>query len=174
MLAAIVLAAALPLGVWPADAGPAASVVDEVEFYLVEPEDDYSILATQQLAPPLATAEPASLKSLAALAERLGADGVVLLAELAEKDIPKSPDEPLPAGKRLVTAVFVVFDSDSGGDQGPTLAGRTRHRAVKASPQHHLSASRLQRHGAPRRDAMCLHGLLVLGRWTSATSAVAR
>ena len=36
MLATLVLAAALPLGLWPVDAGAAATVIDDVEFYLVE------------------------------------------------------------------------------------------------------------------------------------------
>ncbi len=136
MLTAIVLAAALPLGVWPTDTGAAALVVDEVEFYLVEPEDDYLVLATQQLAPPLAKAEPASLKRLAALAQRLGADGVLLLAELAEKDIPGNPDEPLPRGKRLVTAVFVAFDAAADQERGPALAGRPFSRAARAARAH--------------------------------------
>ncbi len=125
MLAAILLAATLPLGAWPTDAGPAATVVDDIEFYVVEPEDDYFILAVQPLASPLAKAEPASLQRLTALAHRLGADGVVLLAELAEKDIPNDPEEPLPQGARFVAAVFVTFDATPDAEPGPIL---TRHR----------------------------------------------
>jgi hypothetical protein len=33
VLAALLLATALPLGLWPETSGPAAALVDEVEFY---------------------------------------------------------------------------------------------------------------------------------------------
>jgi hypothetical protein len=152
MLAAILLAATLPLGVWPPDAGPTATVVDDVEFYLVEPEDEYFILATQQLAPPLAKAEPASLKRLTALARRLGADAVVLLAELAEKDIPENPDEPLPQGKRFVTAVFVTFDSASDAEPGPTLTRFRPTHLQRATARARVSAGESKGRQARRRE----------------------
>jgi hypothetical protein len=122
MLAAVLLAASLPLGVWPSDAGPAARVVDDVEFYLVEPEDDYVIVAVQALAAPLTKAEPATLRHLTVLAHRLGADGVLLLAGLAEKEIPEDNDEPLPQGKTFVAAVFIAFDVDVGEEGGTRQA----------------------------------------------------
>jgi len=131
MLAAILLAATLPLGVWPPDVGPAASVVDDVELYVVEPEDDYFIVAVEPLSPPLSKAEPAALKRLASLAQRLGADGVVPLAELAEKDIPDDPDESLPQGRRFTAAVFVSFDTGADQEQGPTLTRLHAHRGAR-------------------------------------------
>ncbi len=84
MLAAALLAvaASLPLGVWPADIGAAATTVRGIEFYLVEPEDDYSIIAVQPLETPLRKAEPAALDRLATLADKLGADAVLLLGEM--------------------------------------------------------------------------------------------
>ena len=135
MLATLLLAAAVPLGVWPVDAGAAATVVGEVEFYLVEPEDDYYILAVQPLAVPLARPEPAALERLAALARRLGADGVLLLAELAEADIPRDLDEPLPPGDRFVAAVFVAFD----GVPGPPESTLTRAAPVRGAGHRALA-----------------------------------
>jgi hypothetical protein len=131
MLAAVLLAATLPLGVWPADSGPAATVVDDVELYLVEPEDDYYVIAVEQLAAPLVKADEKSLKRLTSLAHRLGADGVMLLSGLDERNIPKDLDEPLPQGARYVMAVFVVFDASSDEEQPPAL---TRLRLARS---HH-------------------------------------
>jgi hypothetical protein len=121
MLATLLLAAAIPLGVWPVDAGAAATVIDDVEFYLVEPDEDYYILAVQPLAAPLATPEPAAVARLAKLAVRLGADAVLLLAGIEEAAIPEDLDEPLPTGERLVTAVFITFDVAAESPSGPTL-----------------------------------------------------
>ena len=130
-------AAVLPLGVWPPSTGEAAVVIDKVEFYLAEPEDDFVIIAVAPLVPALEKAEPAALKRLARLATRLGADAVVLLGELAEESIPSDPQAPLPAGKQLSVAVFIAFDAASGWDEegpvpgaasarrSPALAGRS-------------------------------------------------
>ena len=63
MLASLVLAAALPLALWPADAGAAVTVVDEVEFYLVEPDADYYILAVPPLPAPSSTRPPSPMTS---------------------------------------------------------------------------------------------------------------
>jgi len=136
MLAAILLAASLPLGVWPAETGAATTVVDDIEYYVVEPEDDYSILAMQPLAPPLVKAEPAALKHLTALARRLGADGVLLLAELPEDKIPADPNEALPQGKRLVAAVFVSFEASPDEEQGPRLTHARARRPGRSPLQH--------------------------------------
>ena len=111
VLAALVLAAAAaatpPLGVWPSTSGPAASTVDDVEFYMTEPDADYWILAIQPLPKPLASADAAELKRLAALARKLGADAVVLLGELPADKIPEDMDKALPATGRIgTTAVF--------------------------------------------------------------------
>jgi hypothetical protein len=135
VLAALVLAAAAaatpPLGVWPSTSGPAASTVDDVEFYVTEPDADYWILAAQPLPKPLANADDAELKRLAALANKLGADAVVLLGELPEKDIPKEMDEALPATGRIGMAVFVTFDCgcDEDGGEG------SRHARVPPARQ---------------------------------------
>jgi hypothetical protein len=158
MLAAVLLAAALPLGVWPSTAGPAANVIDDVEFYLVEPEDDYVIVAIQPLAAPLTKADPAALKRLTGLAHRLGADGVLLLGGLAEKDIPEDQDEPLPQGKSLVTAVFVSFDTGPDEEEEPSLATRgagrlTRTGALRVARQRPTAAGSDRR--APCRARAC-------------------
>ncbi len=135
MLAATLLAiaAALPLGVWPGETGAAAATVRGVEFYLLEPEDDYSILAVQQLATPLRRAEPAALDRLAALAEKLGADGVLLLGEMPEKTIPSDPDAPLPTSGRYAVAVFLAFDQIEGWQAKPAVPSVLR-RPSRARP----------------------------------------
>jgi hypothetical protein len=136
MLAAglLAVAASLPLGVWPAATGPAAVTVHDVEFYLVDPEDDYSILAVQPLVVPLAKAEPSELKRLAALADRLGADGVVLLGEMPERAIPDDPDAPLPTTGRYSVAVFVTFDRGDEREGKPAVPSALRQRKVKPRP----------------------------------------
>ncbi len=135
MLAATLLAAvaALPLGVWPSKTGAAAVTVHEVEFYLVEPEDDYSILAIQPLATPLARAEASAVGRLAALADRLGADAVVLLGEMPETAIPDDPDTPLPTTGRYTMAVFVAFDQAEGWEHKPGVPS-AMHRLTR--PHH--------------------------------------
>jgi hypothetical protein len=134
MLASLLLAAILPLGVWPLDTGAAATVVDEVEFYLVEPDEDYFILAVQPLATPLAKPDPAVVKRLAALAVRLGADAVLLLAELDETAIPEDLDEPLLPGERYVAAVFVTFEVAPDEAPGPTLTRVVGSRCAPRAP----------------------------------------
>jgi hypothetical protein len=129
MVASVLLAAVtLPLGVWPTTTGPAAATVHEVEFYLVDPEDDYSILAVQPIGVPLRKAEPGELKRLAALAARLGADAVLLLGEMPEKAIPDDPDTPLPTTGRYAVAVFLSFDEERGSERKPAVpSARHRH-----------------------------------------------
>jgi len=135
MLAASLLAvaASLPLGVWPSDTGPAAVTVHEIEFYLVDPEDDYSIVAIQPLAKPLARAEPAELQRLAALADKLGADAVILLGEMPERLIPEDPDAPLPTTGRYAVAAFVSFSEDEGSETKPGVPSAWRRHAA---PHH--------------------------------------
>lgn len=133
MIAATLLAvaAALPLGVWPSETGPAATTVHDVEFYLLDPEDGYTILAVQALAVPLQKAEPAELRRLAAVAERLGADGVLLLGEMSERSIPEDFDAPLPTTGRYSVAVFLSFDrgeESEGRPAVPSAAHRPRAR----------------------------------------------
>jgi len=132
MIVAALLAAAVafPLGVWPQDTGQAANVVQDVEFYLVEPQDDYSIVAVQAIATPLKKADPAEVKRLAELAKRLGADAVLLLGELAEKGIPKDPDAPLPTTGRYSVAVFVSFDRAESFEDKPAVPGALRGRGA--------------------------------------------
>ncbi len=147
MIAATLLAvaAALPLGVWPSETGPVATTVHDVEFYLVDPEDDYTILAVQPLVVPLKKAEPAELDRLAALAERLGADGVLLLGEMPERSIPEDFDAPLPTTGRYSVAVFLSFEQgqESEGTQAvPSALHRRsgRGRAHPTPPQARLTA----------------------------------
>ena len=131
----LAVAASLPLGVWPAEAGAAAATVQGVEFYLVEPEDDYSILAIQPLATPLKKAEPSELARLAALAGKLGADAFLLLGEMPEKAIPSDPDAPLPTSGRYAVAVFISFEQVEGWEAKPAVpsAWRRTPRAPGAS-----------------------------------------
>lgn len=159
MIVAALLAAAtaFPLGVWPQDTGQAANVVQDVEFYLVEPQDDYSILAVEAIATPLKKADPAEVKRLAELAKRLGADAVLLLGELAEKAIPSDPDAPLPTTGRYTMAVFLTFDRAEGLEDKPAvpsvLSGR---RAVQRQPgllgarMHHRARLCVTDVGSPR------------------------
>jgi hypothetical protein len=128
MVASVLLAAlTLPLGVWPTTTGPAAATVQGVEFYLVDPEDDYAVLAVQPLAVPLRKAESGELKRVAALADRLGADAVLLLGEMPENAIPDDPDTPLPTTGRYVMAVFLSFDEERGSAGRPAIPS-VRHR----------------------------------------------
>jgi hypothetical protein len=140
------VAAALPLGVWPSETGPAATTVHGVEFYLADPEDDYSIIAVQPLAVPLKKAEPAELRRLAAVAEKLGADGVLLLGEMPERSIPDDYDAPLPTMGRYSVAVFVSFDQVEGWEGKPVVPSMLHHRAVPGrarwAPDVHRAACR--------------------------------
>ncbi len=137
MLAATLLAVAagMPLGVWPEQTGAAAVTVHDVEFYLVEPEDDYSILAVQPLAVPLLKADAREVQRLAAVAIKLGADAVLLLGEMPEKSIPDDVESPLPTTGRYSMAVFLTFD-DAGGDERSPAVPRARH-ARRGGVTHH-------------------------------------
>ena len=134
MLATLILAAATVTGpalaVWPAVTGPARSTVAEVEFFVTEPEDEYWILAVQPLPKPLQKADDAELQRLARLASRLGADAVILLAELAEGAIPEDVRQPLPASGAMSAAAFITFDC--GCEEGDSGA---RHAALPRSPR---------------------------------------
>lgn len=136
MLAATLLAATamMPLGVWPTQTGEAAITVHGVEFYLVEPEDDYSIIAVQPLTTPLRKAEAAEVERLAAIATRLGADAVLLLGEMSEKAIPKDPQDPLPSTGRFSVAVFLSFDEAEGWEAKPAVPSGEHRRIHQASP----------------------------------------
>jgi hypothetical protein len=126
------VAASLPLGVWPSDIGPAATTVQDIEFYLADPEDDYTIVAVQPLSVPLRKAEPAELRRLAAVAVKLGADGVMLLGELPAGSIPEDFDAPLPTTGRYSVAVFVSFgpgEDEEGKPAVPSTAHRVRSRS---------------------------------------------
>ncbi len=125
----LAVAASLPLGVWPAETGGAATTVHGVEFYLVEPDDDYSIVAVQPLPTPLRKADPAELDHLAALADKLGADAVLLLGEMTEKAIPSDPDAPLPTSGRYAVAVFLAFDEVEGWQAKPPVPSALRRPA---------------------------------------------
>jgi hypothetical protein len=132
----LAVATALPLGVWPSETGPAATTVHDVEFYLLDPEDDYTILAVQALAVPLQKAEPAELRRLAAIAERLGADGVLLLGEMHEGSIPEDFDAPLPTTGRYSVAVFLSFErgEESEGKQAVPSVQHRRSGSARAQP----------------------------------------
>lgn len=126
MLAAVLLAAAAsatPLAVWPVETGPPMTVVDDVEVYVVDPEEAYSILAVQAFPVSLGRGDAAALKRLAALARKLGAEAVVLLGEMPENAIPEDLEAPLPATGRSAAAAFVVFEPcDSCPDVGVRAA----------------------------------------------------
>ncbi len=142
MLAASLLAvaASLPLGVWPSDTGAAAVTVHEIEFYLADPEDDYSIVAVQPLATPLGRAEPTELQRLAVLADRLGADAVLLLGEMPERLIPNDPDAPLPTTGRYSVAVFVSFNEGEGWGTKPGVPSAWRQQ--RQTHHRHAAAKR--------------------------------
>ena len=137
MLAATLLAVAatFPLGVWPAESGAAAATVHDVDFYLVEPDEDYSIVAVQPLATALRKAEPAELERLAALAGKLGADAVLLLGEMPEKAIPGDPDAPLPTTGRYTVAVFLAFDEVQGWEATPAVPSGARPSRPHPAPR---------------------------------------
>ena len=126
MLAATLLAAVavMPLGLWPTQTGSAAVTVRDVEFYLVEPEDDYSILAVQTLA--------GELQRLAVLAAKLGADAVLLLGEMSERAIPKDLKAPLLTSGRFSVAVFLAFDQAAGWEGRPAVPSASHRRSPGA------------------------------------------
>jgi hypothetical protein len=134
MLAATLLAAVavMPLGLWPTQTGSAAVTVRDVEFYLVEPEDDYSILAVQTLAAPLRKAEAGELQRLAVLAAKLGADAVLLLGEMSERAIPKDLKAPLLTSGRFSVAVFLAFDQAAGWEGRPAVPSASHRRSPGA------------------------------------------
>jgi hypothetical protein len=137
MLAVILAAAAtLPVGVWPATTGAAATTVQDIEFYLVEPEDDYSILAVQALASPLPRFDTTEAARLAGVAIRLGADAVLLLGEMAEPLSPRDDKDALPTTGRYVTAVFIAFDDSEGGEGGKSVTAGHRLRTCSHSHAH--------------------------------------
>lgn len=146
MWAALLLAAAVaapPLAVWPVERGPATAVVDDVEIYALDPEPAYAILAVQAFSVPVARGDEATLKRLATLARKLGADAVVLLGEMPESAIPEDLETPLPSTGRAAAAAFVVFEPcDSCPDDGA--------RATQAAVRDLV----IQRPNAPRARKM--------------------
>ncbi len=106
---ALLVSGVLSLGVWPESVGAPDEVVEGVEIYTVEPEEEYGIVAVAPLSPPLGPNDATRLAQLAALAQRLPADAVLLLRELAPEGIPTDPEEPLPATDRYAAAVFLFF-----------------------------------------------------------------
>jgi hypothetical protein len=130
----LVAASALPLGVWPTDSGEAVVTIEDVEFFVVEPEASYGIIAVQPLTPPLKKAEPASVRRLVAVAKKLGADAVLLLGEMSEKTIPEDPNSDLPVTGQYSVAVFLVFDEATGWDDKPTTVRRSRQLAQSGVP----------------------------------------
>jgi len=105
-------AAALPLGVWPDASGGPTVVQDGIEIYQVEPEDDFWVLAVQPLAPPLSNTDRDALAPLVAVADKLGADAVLLLGEMAVGDVPEDLQTPLVGSGRWSAAAFLLFDCD--------------------------------------------------------------
>lgn len=119
LLASMLLASALPLGVWPEESGPPALVVAEVPFYTAEPEEDYWIVAVTPILPPIPLGDGSALAALARLAHRLGVDAVLLLEESPADAIPEDPEAPLPGTGRFAAAVFVLFDPGGGDEEQP-------------------------------------------------------
>jgi hypothetical protein len=134
MLAALLLTAAATaapaapdLGLWPADIGAPATEINGIEFYVVEPEDDFWILAVEPLAQAVAKAEEATLAGLAGTAKKLGADAVLLLEELPVAKIPTDPNAPLIGTGAFSAAAYLVFDCACQEEEGPR-AYRVRFR----------------------------------------------
>jgi hypothetical protein len=112
MVAALILAAAAAgatLGVWPEEVGPPATVVDDVEVYTVDPEDECWIIAVQALAPALGLDDRDALAGIAASAVKLGADAAVLLGELPAADIPDDVEAPLEPTGEYAAVAYVGF-----------------------------------------------------------------
>lgn len=146
MITTVLLAAVavgLPLGAWPASSGPAALEVDEVGFYTQDPDEMYGIVAVQALASPIRKVEPSDVNTLVALAHKLGAEGVILLAETLEKAIPKDPEAPLPTTGRYIAAVFIVFDEAAGFDTECSTAMRSRLGAPVSSAWRDMRSARV-------------------------------
>jgi len=131
VLATLLLAATLPLGIWPEEVGPPVALVEEIEFYTGEPEDDYWIVAVRPLSPPLERVDERALLPLAGLAERLGVDAVILLPALDEEEIPDDVDEPLPHGSRFSAVAFVLFDCACEEESPPVVRGARRAPALR-------------------------------------------
>ena len=128
--------------------GPFTALDEDVEFYLVEPEDDFHVLAAQPLQPSIAAKDMQAVTRLARLAVRLGADAVVLLGEMPEASIPEDVEAPLPTTGRYSVAVFIVFE-DAGDGSGerpvPTVSGRAapgRAPAVLVAPASQTAVAR--------------------------------
>lgn len=142
LLASVLLAAALPLGVWPEESGPPALVVADVPIFVAEPEDDYWIVAVTPLLPPTRIDNGNAMAELARLALRLGADAVLLLEESPTDAIPEDPEAPLPTTGKFAAAVFLVFDVGEGEEEPPVqrvtapapAAGRARMASRAAVP----------------------------------------
>lgn len=131
MLGAFLLAAtasAAPLAVWPVETGPPMTVVDDVEVYVVDPEEAYSILAVQAFPMPLARGDAPALKRLAEVATKLGAEAVVLLGEMRESEIPEDLSVPLSSSGRAAAAAFIVFESCDQCPEGDVRATARSHR----------------------------------------------
>lgn len=123
MLAAMIMAAAasVTLGVWPEEVGPPVTVVEDVEFYTIDPEDDYWIIAVQALAPALGLDDREALSRVAGTALRLGADAAILLGELPAAAIPDDVDAPLEPTGRYAAVAFVGFFDPPAEEGGPSL-----------------------------------------------------
>ena len=134
-------AAALPLGVWPETSGPPAVVQDGIEVYQVEPEDDFWVLAVQPLSPPLASTDRDALAPLVAVADRLGADAVLLLGELPVAQIPKDLETPLVGSGRWAAVAFLVFDCECEAPAPRVFRGSLRPR-LQPPPPLEVAAAR--------------------------------
>ncbi|NWF99325.1 MAG: hypothetical protein HXY19_00035 [Thermoanaerobaculaceae bacterium] len=133
---ALFLSGVLPLGLWPESSGAPEQVVEGVEVYTVEPAEEYGIVAVAPLLPPLEPDDARRLAQLATLAQRLEADAILLLGELAPEGIPQDPEEPLPATDRYAAAAFLVF---AAAPEEPTsLLVEARHR-TRAAPRSHAA-----------------------------------
>lgn len=118
--------AALPLGVWPDTSGAPAVVQDGIEIYQVEPEEDFWVLAVQPLTPSLASTDREALAALVTVADKLGADAVLLLGEMAVGDIPEDLQTPLVGSGRWAAAAFLLFDCDCEEPAPRIFRGRLR------------------------------------------------
>ena len=112
---------------------------DDGDFSLPAPPDDYAVRAALPIAVALERAEPVELKRLAALADKLGADAVILLGEMPERMIPADPDSPLPTTGRYSAAAFVSFDDTEGTQANPAVPS-VWHRHRRPHARRHLAA----------------------------------
>lgn len=165
---ALFVSGVLSLGVWPESVGAPEEEVGGVAIYTAEPEEEYGIVAVAPLSPPLGPGDATPLAQLAALAQRLPADAVLLLRELAPEGIPTDPEEPFPATDRYAAAVFLYFPP--AVEEPPSPVYQARRGSASTHPGRRAEQLSLARRGValiPRGQAWA--GLTAAWSGSSAT-----